>query len=224
MDSFSEWSLMEKGQFELAYEKITKHIVEDPTSILRYIYNRGLCLLNLENPEQALLDFQKLIELRQSSDSGYIGAGIALWWMDRKTDAVRMWQNAINSHYTDAAGGITIPALLFFAASRLDESNLEKDSIRLLRTKSKTKRATAWPGPVAKFLLGQITEEEFLEKAYQWPTLQSRTLTKAHFWIGVDQYRQGDIESYRYHLHQARSGHILEPEYYLAKVELLELK
>ena len=220
MESISEWNLMEMGQFELAYEKITKHIVDDPKRILRYIYNRGLCLLNLEKPEQALLDFQKLIELRQTSDSGYIGAGVALWWMDQKTQAVQIWQNAIDSRYTDAAGGVTVPALLFFAASRLKELNLEKDSIRLLRTRSKTKRASAWPGPVAKFLLGDITEEELLQKVYQFPTLQARMLTKANFWIGVDHYRDGNIESYRYHLNQTRAGHILEPEHYLAKVEL----
>jgi tetratricopeptide (TPR) repeat protein len=216
----SEWNLIEQGQFELAYKRITEHIEKNPKYVLRYIYNRGLCLLNLEKPDSALEDFQKLIELRPDSASGYIGAGIASWWLNQKTNAIQLWKKTVESNYTDAAGGITGPALLFFAASRLHDVNLEKDSLRLLKAKSRTKRASAWPGPVAEYILGNISETDLIEKANRRPALKSRMLTKSHFWIGVAHYRRNDVQGYHYHLNQAYLGHMVEPEYYLAKIEL----
>lgn len=224
MNSASEWNLMEQGLYGLAYEKITEHIDKNPQDFIRYAYNRGLCLLNLEDPKHALLDFEKLIDLRPDSDSGYIGAGIALWWLNRKIDAVNMWKNAIKCKYTDAAGGVMGPALIFFASSMLNDLDLEKYSIRILKAKYRTKRAGAWPGPIAGFILGKITETDLLEKAVQRPGLRARILTKAHFWIGVFCFRQNNIDGFRDHLYQSHMGHIIEPEYYLAKYELKSLK
>lgn len=223
MESSSEWNLMKAGQFELAYEMISSQIANNPNSTRRHIYNRGLCLLNLKKAEQALVDFRTLIELRPDSDAGYIGAGLALWWMDQYTQAIEAWSNGINSVYTDAAGGISVPAFLFFAATKLKDPGLEKESIKLLRIRYQTKQAGAWPGPIAGFLLAKINEADLIEKAEQRPALRTRMLTKVRFWLGVHGLRQKNIALYRHHLYQATLGHILEPEYYLAKAEIRSL-
>ena len=205
----------------MAYAQITKDMAENPDAILHHIYNRGLCLLHMNRPEEALADFQTLSKLRPDSDSGYIAAGIALWWLDRPRESAKIWRKSINTKYTDAAGGVEVPALLFFAASRLFDSSLEMESLDLLRNRWKTKRSKAWPGQIAGFILGKLDEETFLiGNVTDNPVWMKRRLTKAYFWIGLSYYRQGNMKKYKYYLQESLSGHILEPEYYLAKHEL----
>jgi lipoprotein NlpI len=217
----SMWKLMEQGQFELAYARLSDKMAKDPNNMSHYLYNRALCLLLLNNAEEALIDFQKYVELRPETDAGYIGAGIALWWLNHRQEAVKIWQSAVNSKYTDAAGGVQVPALLFFAASQLSDVILEKKARSLLRLRWHRQSERIWPAPVAGFILGQIDKDYFLSQALQSNALRARRLSKAYFWIGLYCYRQGDLDSYKSHLGESLSlGKIIEPEYYLAKYEL----
>ena len=211
----------EKRDYELAYAIMTEEMETAPDTILRNIFNRAYCLLQLNRPNEALLDFQKNLDLQPNSASGYIGVGISLWWMSRNSEAVEAWKNALHAPYADAAGGVEAPAFLLFAATMMSDLNLRKKAIALLQKKWKTKRVECWPGPVAGFLLDEIDENTFLSYGkVKNPILKERNLTKIHFWMGISYFRQGNLQKYRKHLQKAVQGHIIEPEYYLAKYEL----
>jgi tetratricopeptide (TPR) repeat protein len=223
-DTLSEWDLVKQGQYELAYLRLTERIAKEPERE-GYHTNRGLCLLNMGRLEEALADFQIVVKLRSESASesarAYIDVGVTLWWLGEPLEATAMWRNAIEAKYTDEAGGIEAPALLFFAASRLADQELEKEAEMLLRKKWKPQLAQLWPGPIAGFLLGKMDEETFLVKqTFQNQGLEARRLCKAHFWTGLVYFRQGDVHRYLHHLQQSLVEGILEPEYYLAKCEM----
>ncbi len=220
----TEWDLVKQGQFELAYVRMTEDMTKNPDRVLRHIYNRGLCLLHMGRLQEALADFQTRISLRPESASGYVGAGIALWWLGRPWEAVEVWRTATGAKYADGAGGIEAPALLFFAASRLADQKMEKEARSLLRKKWKPRLAKVWPGPIAGFLLGKMDEETFLVKqAFENPILEARRLCKAHFWTGLVYFRLRDIQMYEYHLQQSLIADRFEPEYFLARYELQRL-
>ncbi len=225
----SPWRLIEQGQFELAYQMMTREMNENPDRVNRHIYNRGLCLLLMDRRPEALADFQTLQKIHPDVSGGYIASGIAFWSLNQKMNAVESWKRGIDARYTDAAGGVEVPALLFFAASRLGDSTLEKETRAILRKRWKRKSVSFsspsiknWPGPIAGFLLEKLDEKAFLEEAKKKkdPVLEKRRLTQVHFWIGLSYYRQGNIDRYQYYLLKSLSGHTLEPEYYLAKYEL----
>jgi tetratricopeptide (TPR) repeat protein len=218
------WFLMKNGSYQLAYAIMTKEIERDPKVGLRNIGNRAFCLLHLDRPEEALLDFLKWIELDPIAVSGYVGAGIAYWWLNKTSKAIETWKSGLHVKYQDAAGGVEVPALLYFAATILADPRLEKQSIALLNKKWNTKRVKVWPGPIAGYLLGKISERVFTNYGkIQNPILLTRRLTKIHFWIGVTSYRQGNIQEYQNRLKQSFLGNFIEPEYYLAKCELDKL-
>jgi tetratricopeptide (TPR) repeat protein len=225
MKGLSSWDLLERGQFNLAYSQMTKDINEKPDTAIHHLANRGLCLLLLGRPSEALADFRMLLGIHPESSTGYIFAGISQWWLGQPLESVAMWEEAVNAELTDAAGGVQSPALLYFAATHLRDSCLEKHSIELLKRRLRSKRIKAWPGPIAEFLLGKLDKTEFLHKsaAVDNPILEKRRLTKAHFWIGFRYYRQGNTNEYKSYLQKSLAGHILEPEYYLASYELLNI-
>jgi hypothetical protein len=81
--------------------------------------------------------------------------GVTLWWLRRSDEAIATWRLGLNAGYTDAAGGVILPSLLFFASIRTDDSALRKDARVLLRKRWRTKQARSnWPGPIAALLLG----------------------------------------------------------------------
>jgi len=213
---------MKQGLHSAAYEAFTADIIKEPNRAPHYM-NRGLCLLNMGRVEDALNDFREYIRLRSQSSAGYNRAGVALWLMGRMEEAIDIWRKAIDTKYRDAAGGVEIPALLFFAATRRSEQTLQAEAMKLLQTKWSPHLAKTWPGPIAGFLIGKMDEETFLvRQTYLDPVLESRRLCRAHFWVGVSYLGRGDAQTWKYHLQQAvPSRQLLESEYYLAKHELM---
>jgi lipoprotein NlpI len=219
----SAWELVQQGQFELAYARLTEKVAREPDRAPHYT-NRGLCLLNMGRLEEALTDFQTAIRLQPESATTHVNVGITWWWLGKPLEAVEIWRSGIGAKYRDEAGGVQVPALLFFAASRLADQKMEKEARSLLQKKWTPRLAKVWPGPIAGFLLGKMDEETFLvNQTFENPILEARRLCKAHFWTGLVYFRQGDIQKYQYHLRQSLVEAKLEPEYYLAKCELQHL-
>lgn len=219
------WDFMEKGQYELAYIRMTEEMLRNPEYEHRNNGNLAHCLLLLGRPEEALVYFQKMINLQPTSVSGYIGAGIAFWWMDRINDAVEVWKQALPAIYTDAAGGVEVPAFLTFAAIMMSDRTLEKYSRSLLEKKWKTKRVAVWPGPIAGYLLGKINADVLMSYSMIGNSiLKERRLTQIHFWIALNNYHYGNNKEYQKHLKQSSLGNIIEPEYYLAKWEINKMR
>lgn len=61
--------------------------------------------------------------------------------MGNSVEAITIWKEGLNTPYTDAAGGVEVPATLLFAAVSVQDKDLEKEAIRLLKKRSRVKRA-----------------------------------------------------------------------------------
>jgi tetratricopeptide (TPR) repeat protein len=223
MDANQGWALMCEGKYSLAYDVLSEGVLADS-----YHYtNRGLALLCMHRLEEAVSDFDQATKASPHSDSGPIKKGIALWWLGRYPEAVSSWRGAIDAAYTDAAGGVEVPSLLLFAASRLNDADLERQAKLLLRKVWKPSLKLVWPGPIAGYLLGKLDSETFLvNQTFKDPILEARRLSKALFWQGLVSLRSGDQQSFVHRIEEVselRSMHaavMLEPEYWLAHAEL----
>src|SRR5437762_3517497 len=110
----------------------------------------------LQRLDEALRDYECLHSLAPNTDAYPILLGIIRWWQERPGDAVDWWREAHLAAFTDAAGGVTAPAMLFFAASRLGETKLRQEAVAGLRQRWSPEIARVWPGPIAGFLLGEM--------------------------------------------------------------------
>jgi tetratricopeptide (TPR) repeat protein len=224
--------LVNQGRWLDAIQVLTVGVNEDPREPIRR-FNRGTCFLGTRRLENALADFQVATELSSDNDlyPGFIG--VTYWWLGKRTEAVQAWKEALTAEYTDAAGGVEIPALLFFAAHRLDSKALEKQSIALLRKRWKPRVARPWPAPIAGYLLERISTDDLLAtNQFQHPVLECRRRCQAQFWVAVRELVHGRQTGFRQQLMtmhssvpmQYQSAVISELEYWLAHAELEETK
>jgi lipoprotein NlpI len=228
VNPLNAWESIVQGDLELAYRSLTLGITREPQRAM-FFTNRGICLLAMHRLEDALHDFQQVSELRADSEAGFTMAGVTLWWLQRPREAVSFWRNALTAKYTDAAGGVVVPALLYFAALRLADTALASEARTWLRKRWKPQLLRTWPGPVAGYLLNKVDEETFLiNQTFLQPILEARRLCQAHFWVAARHYEHNNSHTYIQYLHQAVRDEsspegqsvLLEAEYWLAKAEL----
>jgi hypothetical protein len=159
--------------------------------------------------------------------------GVVLWLQGKPEEACEDWANEIARRrakeisHTDPAGGVLLPALLWWASAHPGLERWRKLAVEELRRRWRTKwcQASRWPGPLAPFLLGQRSAEALL--AYveaEFPPDWVDTRCQAHFYVGARALDAGDEAGYRRELALAapRDGLALanEEEYYLARFEL----
>jgi|GEM_PF-1207732 len=194
------WNLIESGQYEQAVRAYTSRLRRDKSG--PNYCNRALAYLNLGEYDKALADFRAADAMEITTHDDYLQSiGVAQWLAGRESEAASTWRDLVHGHergkvqYTDAAGGVESPCLLWFAAVRLGQDELLKPARRLLKEKVRSKNGWIenWPGPIAKFLLGQITEAELRSEVEpQIPVLHERELCQAEFCIGVRRLQLGD--------------------------------
>jgi tetratricopeptide (TPR) repeat protein len=223
------WDLMKNGKYTQAYAWMTEQMEREPRSVPRYIFERAYCLLDLNQPEAALMDFQNGIALHeknrishQNDAVGHIGAGIAFWWLNDYSEAVTSWRRALPGRYKLVYGEVEALSFLYFAATIQNDPVLEKEVVALMETKWKSRSRYIWQDSIIGFLLGKIDRDTLINEGNKIDpilTVESK-LTKIHFGLGLADYRQGNKEDYRNHLQRVLSGDMAQPEYYLAKFEI----
>jgi hypothetical protein len=222
----SPWKHIESGQYQQAVRSFT-YCLRRHKSGPNYA-NRGIAYLNLGQYDKALADFRTADEVHPSRTDGYLQTmGIAQWLAGRESEATTTWHALVIAHergkiqYSDGAGGVESPSLLWFAAVRLGRSELLKAARHLLKAKASSKnwRCQSWPAPIAKFLLGRIKEDRLRSQVADVPPLlRARQLCQAEFYIGVRRLQQGDYAGARKAFRTAAklTEATLADEYYLA--------
>lgn len=222
----SAWDQLKNGKYSDAVVGFSEEIQSSPSE--GAYNNRGMAHLHLGNYDKALADFQQA-DLLSSATLNTVcdGAmsGVALWMGGREQEAMATWLTGVGAslagkvRYGDAAGGVTIGNLLFFAGVRLASKDAVTSATRLLRKRLRTKQSTAWPGPVSRYLLGIVSESDMLAVVSSVPILRERHLCQAHFYLGVHALSVGDQVTYFEAMQKAyKFGKVakLEAEYYLA--------
>jgi tetratricopeptide (TPR) repeat protein len=225
------WDLIDEDHYAEAVDAFKKRLKRDKRG-LNY-YNRGIAYLNLGEYDNALADFQAADDRSEYSSDGYLqSVGVAHWLAGRESQAAATWEDLVIAieraeiQYTDGAGGVGSPCLLWFAGVRLGQANLGELARRVLKNKVNTEVGRNWcidnwPGPIARFLLGQMDEERLRERIGAVPILRERELCQAEFYIGVRAHQVGDRFAAKKAFRRAAQLHAakIENEYYLAKHE-----
>lgn len=221
-EKIDSWSLIQKGEFLQAcqaadneYEK-TKNIL-----VLR---NKVYAFFLLKRYEQAAKLTQSLISLSDGkTDVDFISCGIANWLMGKRSFAIDVWQKARTCTYKDAAGGIDIEILLYYASLKISDNNLKKERIKHIKRLLKSKKSINWPAPLGKFIIKDTTKDEMFSYVSNVPVLRERNLCQAYFVLAIQALEDKDNNSFKNNLEDSINyGEMtyIEQFYYLAKGEV----
>ncbi|WP_035301892.1 hypothetical protein [Clostridium sp. DL-VIII] len=219
-NKISYWDLSQQKDFYGIYKKADEEYAETKSeSSLRY---KAGALLHLKKYQDVLDNATELIKISNGrTDTEYIWAGIANWFLGNYADAVEILKKGLKTKYTDAAGGVEIPALLYYIAVRSNDKKLEKEAIALLKKRCKSKVSLNYPGFIAGYILDRIDDNELLNSYASFKELKRRILCKAYFYIAVRNLKNGDEEMFYENLKKCiENESYLEYEYFIAIGEL----
>lgn len=200
------FSYMQKGKIDKAIKLFTKAIENKPSSI-PYAGRAGAYLI-IGKLDESLADLKKAEEFRNREIPDRVDAylqqiGMILWLKGQEKEAAEHWFNLVKEMdagkivFSDMAGGVINGALLWFASCFNEELKEYKEKAeKYLKKKAKTSRVKYWPGPIAQYLLGYLSEKDLKGAACESTgLLQKRYLCQAHFYTGVKAYYDGDIKN-----------------------------
>jgi len=220
--------LLKEKRYKDAFLVANKEYIKDPTS--PNLRNRASTFLCLKQYSEALADYTYVLNNEDhSSDGNNIFVGMCLWILGEFDKAINVWLDGRKTQYTDAASGVELPAILLFGATHLKDKKLEKEAIRLLKRRWKSKAVINWPGALSGYLLNEIKEEDVINSVQQnllaHPILTERHLCQLNFYIGLNRLRNNDLNGYVEYLEMCSNSKMgyLEQEYYLAISELDKL-
>lgn len=187
--------------------------------------NWSLALLNLGLPEQALHVSKEAVGKDSSASSFHLFQAVCAWLVGNRREAADASLAAQNCLYQDSGGGVDSASITYYLGKRLNDDQLLKLSKRRLQ---KLCKPGGWPKPIAFYLLGRTDEQVFLEAAEeaQHLSIRTRQLCQANFWAGFVASNRGDSSRAIEFFKEARSipsPALLEPEYYLADWEIVQL-
>lgn len=216
------WQLVQLNEFDEACKKADIEFME--TKSIPSLRHKWFALANLRKYEDAQRLANQIIELNNgNTDFDFILAGITLWILNNKPEAINQWQKGEKAIYTDAAGGLESQLILYFAAIKINDGGLKDKSTRKISKIIRSKRAVNWPGPMGNYILNNLTATELNSFILKVPFLKERQGCQADFVKAVKELEKGDTAMYKQFLTNATSygpNAYLEPMYYLAQGEL----
>jgi hypothetical protein len=198
MKATDPWSLLRAGKVEEGLRPFVHAHSKEPTA--SHIMELGVAYLWVKRYDAAWDHFRSTNAAYPKHGSGFYGmAGVAKWCMGECDEAARQWVAGLDVQFADTCGlGIRLPLLLFFASVVKPATYRRRVAEKLLKDKSEDSRITDWPGPIARWLLGQISDDELRN--------QSRGLDDAdtcdRYWLArfyqnVFQYGAGERSNFR---------------------------
>lgn len=223
------WDLVKNERYQEAVSLLSEQARSKPsTSVLN---NRGMAYLHLGNFDAAFADFRTADQISSTAlrtECNGAFCGVALWMAGREEEAIVTWRSGVEASlagavgYGDAAGGVTIGNLLMFGAAARDDEEANRLAMKLLKKRLRTKQSTAWPGPVSRYLLGSLSENDMHAAVSAVPILKERESCQAQFYVGVHALLTNDLSRFAAAMQQAfELGRVakLGAEYYLALYE-----
>jgi len=132
-------------------------------------YSLGAAYMWSGDYQSALAHFDEQIRAalprNPPGDLAFGIAGSAAWCLGDEKSAVAYWRKGTTPGYS-VAGANTRTSLLLYAASVRKPGTLATESAtKLLAQKTNHWRVKNWPGPIAQFILGTVSEQEVRGKA-----------------------------------------------------------
>lgn len=174
----------------------------------------GVAYLWAGQYQTAWTHFMTAIDDYRMSNALFYGmAGVARWCVGEPSEAVRSWQDGLRADHADNAGGIHLPMLLFLG-STLDPIVFSRQQAEeLLRKRSEDPRAENWPGPLGRFLLGQIGMDYLLNAALWHNSIPPQRKWLINFYDFIIALRQEDRDSTEFKSRMLRFANASGPEW-----------
>ncbi len=130
-------------------------------------------------------------------DTFYAMAGAAAWCMRKPREAIARWTDGLSCAYTDWAGGVTLPLLLFFASVVRNGVFSQREAKEILSRRLSSPLAETWPAGLAEFVLGRINLIEARRK-YECLSEGDEPVCEwwTQFYVGVLAFGHGNLPQY----------------------------
>ncbi len=175
------------------------------------------------NPQKAAQVLEEIVQKENFLSTGhYAYAGMAKWIIECYDEAIELWKAGRKAQYADAAGGMELPLLIYYAAVRKPKLIRVSEATKLLREQLRHPWASCWPGPLGAYVLDDISEGKIRELAVftHEEVTRQRTL-QVEFYVGVKAEQLGDRAKFVSQMKRCASspGCESETELYLARHE-----
>jgi tetratricopeptide (TPR) repeat protein len=222
------------------YRKLLKRNPEDWAAV----GGLSTCLMAVGAYAEALPWLERIDEYERASLPGHPGRkrdlACSYWCLDQWPTAMKLMRGLVagildgSIEFGDLAGGVQQGLLLHYMGVTAKDREAVAFSIAYLRRLSKKSSIHYWPGPLARYMLGEISFEEVLaalakrlkvsEPLEVNPTdvLARRWLCVALFHDGLRHRGAGQEELCMGRMQEcvALENSYLEPEWYLARYEV----
>jgi tetratricopeptide (TPR) repeat protein len=186
------WDLLRVGKNDEALVQMRDTYAKDRSASAAM--ELGVAYLWVGAYQEARQHFDGFIQAYpRHADIIYGMAGVARWCLKDRAGAAEMWHAGLRCKFADAAGGVGLPLLLFFASVAAPEILAMDHAEKLLSERMNDPRTRNWPGALARFVLGQIDEgrlrSECLDKNESETTMRH---LQADFYVAVLQRARGN--------------------------------
>ncbi len=240
------YAFIEKGDLDAGLKDFQKAIDLNTKPETLYL-NRSLQYVYHQKFELALEDQKKI---RRIDPGGWIvnwAAGVQLMWMRQYPEAIHMFNKLPQTvfdvaalkdrgialmqqgHYADAVGDLKkalkkakhqYAALWLYVAEFKTGIDGQKKLREFYNPSVKTK---GWPRPIFQFLLGELTEAEFITEArHRYSAIEKRRMCQAKYFVGVTALFKGQKERAKKFLKE--SADTPSPYCFEATIAKVELK
>jgi len=244
------YAYIEKGEFQTGLKDFQKAIDLETKPESLYL-NRSLQYVYHQKFELALEDQKKM---RRIAPGGWLvnwAAGIQLMWMQKYPEAIHMFNKLPQpifdiaalkdrgialmqqGHYSDAASDFKkalkkekpsiYSALWLYIAEFKTGVDGQKTLRNFYNSSVKTK---LWPKPIFQFLLGDITEAQFLTSTqHKYASIEGNRKCQANYFVGIVALFRGQKDRAKEFLRKSAdtpSPYCFEAT--IAKVDLIKIK
>jgi hypothetical protein len=234
---------MLEGRYQEALQMWDEYVQRDPRAA-QWNMSRGTTRMLCGDPQGALTDFLVFRNRPYAGKFPLPFVGTALWLQGQRAAACEDWANELSRRrsgeftHMDEAGGVEVPALLWWASAHAGLEEWRKLAVQELKDRDRRnrrvkdyhagplRRRERWPGVLAPFLLGQSPEEALRPHTDDFGPYAANRRCGAYFYLGARHLDTGSLGEYRQCLELAvRQGEnsLVQPEYHLARAELLAL-
>lgn len=152
------FELLTAGRYEEALSAFqTQYAQRRSDGVLN---NVGFSQLALRRFDEARDTFDQVLSRHRDWGSQFGHCGVVRWIQGDRLAAVKLWEEGLEATYQDAAGGLQLPLLLYFAGVRAPDVTSASGARDVLAARANDIRAAGqWPTPIAQFLVGSKTLE-----------------------------------------------------------------
>lgn len=218
------WDLLKQGKYEQAIPLFYKAYEKEKPGIGAEADLGGVALAYLLN-DQPKLAAEVLVEVLSLKHAGtyyFALAGVAQWISGEPDQGVSLWKAGRTAGYADAAGGMELPLLLYYASVRNPKLVTLTQANRQVKQQLKHPWASSWPGPLGAFVIDEISEKKIHELAvFKHEQVTRRQTLQVEFYVGVKAEQLGDHGKFASQMKLCASSAECESEteFYLARHE-----